>query len=191
MDIRPPTPALMGGIFSEILNVAGAYVGDPALGDQLASKALRAYAPIKQTPQQIADEVTPQVLQALKSSAVVDIDNLSVSIAQAIAPYVAVNLNSQGVVFNPGTLGASYTYPSLFGGMGSWLSSAVHDVGGWVAGDGNAPGNDDTRSLGYDKVKVAAATANLLNSPAPVSLNRTLLIVGALGLGALFLMKRK
>lgn len=73
----------------------------------------------------------------------------------------------------------------------SWLSSIVHDVGGWVAGDGNAAGNKDTRSLGYDKQKVSAATANLLNAPAPANIQNQVLLMGAAGVALIWILRKR
>lgn len=73
--------------------------------------------------------------------------------------------------------------------MGSWLSSAFHSVGSWVAGDGNAPGSPDTRKYGYDPAQVGAASAALLNQPAPPSVQGELLLMGAAGLGLILLLR--
>lgn len=73
-------------------------------------------------------------------------------------------------------------------GMGSWLSSAVHKAGSWVAGDGNPAGSPDTRKLGYDTTQVADASALLLSQPAPPAVQGELLLMGAAGLGVILLL---
>lgn len=73
----------------------------------------------------------------------------------------------------------------------SWLSNAVRDVGGWVAGDGNTPGSGDTREYGYDRSKVAAATANILNQPAGVNVQSELVVLAVAGVGLMLLMRQK
>lgn len=74
--------------------------------------------------------------------------------------------------------------------LGSWLSSLVHDVGGWVAGDGNTPGTPDTRKYGYDVAQVGQASALYLSQPAPPSVQGELLLGGA-AIVALVLLLRK
>ena len=74
--------------------------------------------------------------------------------------------------------------------MGSWLSNGVHAVGSWVAGDGNRPGNSDTRTLGYDKRDVGQAAAQILNAPSPVNVQSEILVLGAAGLALIFLLRR-
>lgn len=73
-------------------------------------------------------------------------------------------------------------------GMGSWFSSFAHDVGGWVAGDGNAPGNAETRGQGYDSANVAQAAAQLLSQPAGANIQGEVLLMGAAGLGLILLL---
>lgn len=119
----PGIPAQsMDGIFSTILNVVGAVtIGDPGLGNQLTLDAVPGYAPITQTPQQIADTVTPQVLSALKSGMVPNVTGIApayVQIAGTIAPSVAIELANQGYVFPDGTVGAQYQHPTIFDAFG-------------------------------------------------------------------------
>lgn len=73
--------------------------------------------------------------------------------------------------------------------LGSWFSSALHDVGGFVAGDGNAPGNADTRKLGYDPVPLSNATAAVLTQPAGVNVQSELLVMGLAGVALIFLLR--
>jgi hypothetical protein len=75
-------------------------------------------------------------------------------------------------------------------GLGSWISSLVHDAGSYVAGDGNRPGNPDTRKLGYDTDNVAQASAALLAQPAGVNVQKELLVIGAAGLALILLLRR-
>lgn len=72
--------------------------------------------------------------------------------------------------------------------LGSWLSSAVHAVAGWVAGDGNTPGNPDTRSLGYDPANVGPAAAALLSQPAAPNVQSEVIVLGVAGLGLILLL---
>lgn len=74
-------------------------------------------------------------------------------------------------------------------GYGSWFSSIVDSVGGWVAGDGNPAGNPDTRSLGYDPVNVGQAAAVILSQPSAPSVQSELLFMGAAGVALIFLLR--
>lgn len=73
--------------------------------------------------------------------------------------------------------------------MGSWLSSLFHTVGNVVAGDGNSPGNPDTRSLGYDTTQVAQASALMLSQPSAPSVQSELLLMGVAGVGLILLLR--
>jgi hypothetical protein len=75
--------------------------------------------------------------------------------------------------------------------MGSWLSSALHAVGGWVAGDGNAPGTAETRSIGYDSANVAQAAAAYLSQPAQPNVQQELVMMGIAGVGLILLLSPK
>ena len=74
--------------------------------------------------------------------------------------------------------------------MGSWFSSLVHDVGGLVAGDGNTPGNPDTRKYGYDTGNVAQETAALLVQPAGVNVQQEIAVLAIAGVGLILLLRR-
>lgn len=74
--------------------------------------------------------------------------------------------------------------------FGSWFSSALHSVGGWVAGDGNTPGNPDTRSLGYDSDEVAKAVAIELSQPAAPNVQQELLVGAVVGVALIFLLRQ-
>lgn len=127
----------MDGFFSTVLNIAGAYVGDPQAGDQLASKASPAFAKITQTPAQIADQVTPGVKAGYTSSASPDLAKIttqSQQIAAGVAPLVAANLAKDGVMFPAGTYGAQLQNPSTlnaFGGANAkWVYFGVLALAG-------------------------------------------------------------
>lgn len=110
-----------GGLFSTALNVAGAFVGDPALGSQLASQAGPAFAKIKETPEQIAAHVSPALIQRLSAGTLPDpagLSQQSQQIAAAIMPQVAAELAAQGYTFAPGTVGADLQNPSYLNAFG-------------------------------------------------------------------------
>jgi hypothetical protein len=112
-------PTNLGGWFTTALNVAGSFVGDPALGSQVAMTARPGYAAINQTPQQIADTVAPKVLSALKNPPSQNkLDPAYQALATSIAPNVAYDLAAAGYVFPPGSLGAEYQKPSPFNVFG-------------------------------------------------------------------------
>lgn len=71
----------------------------------------------------------------------------------------------------------------------SWLSTAVHSVGSFVAGDGNPAGSPDTRELGYDPKQVADASAVILSQPAPPAVQSELLLMGAAGVALILLLR--
>lgn len=75
--------------------------------------------------------------------------------------------------------------------IGSVFSNLLHDVSGWVAGDGNEAGNPQTRSLGYDPAIVAQATVATLNQPAPPTVQTELLLMGLAGVGLILLLHPK
>lgn len=110
-----------GGIFTLALNAAGATVGDPALGSQIASQAGKPFAKIKETPAQIASRVAPDVRLALTSGTIPDPARLSPQAQQiggAVAADVAAQLAAQGVYFPPGTVGADLQHPSYLNAFG-------------------------------------------------------------------------
>lgn len=74
--------------------------------------------------------------------------------------------------------------------FGSWLSSALHSVGGWVAGDGNTPGSGDTRTLGYESQQVSDAVLLELAQPAPANVQQELLVMGVVGVGLILLLRK-
>lgn len=74
--------------------------------------------------------------------------------------------------------------------LGSWLSSLEHDVGGWVAGDGNAPGSAQTRELGYEPGQVADAVTLTLSQPAGANVQQELLVMAAAGVGLILLLRK-
>lgn len=121
-----------GGIFSTLLNVAGSFVGDPALGSQVASQASPAYAPVTQDAAQIATQVAPNVLAALKQPLITSLKNIpardqTVATSTANLQAIAVQLKSQGYQFPAGTLGAEYQMPSpsLFDAFGGQYGGYV------------------------------------------------------------------
>lgn len=118
-----PAPSTqMGGLFEIALNVAGSFVGDPALGSQLASQAGPAFARIKETPDQIAARVAPNVKATLEAGTYPPqaalITPQSQQIANAVAATVAGQLAAEGVFFPPGTVGAELQNPSVFNAFG-------------------------------------------------------------------------
>jgi hypothetical protein len=73
----------------------------------------------------------------------------------------------------------------------SWFSSAVHDVGNFVTGDGNSAGNADTRKYGYDTEQVANSTAVILNQPAPPAIQGEVAMLAGAGLLLILLLRPK
>lgn len=111
----------MDGIFELALNAAGSFVGNPALGSQVASTAGAPFARIKETPEQIAGRVAPDVRAALATATFADpagISSQSQQIAAAVAPHVAAQLAAQGVMFPPGSVGAEMVDPSYLNAFG-------------------------------------------------------------------------
>lgn len=142
MYVEPPVSmfsdrsAGFDGIFSTILNVAGSFVGDPALGSQVAGQASPAYANITETPQEIAARVAPDVITDIGTP---NLDLKTVtpqaqSVAQATAQAIALEMGKQGYVFPAGTLGATYQKPSLLDAFGgnheNLIKSAAVILGG-------------------------------------------------------------
>lgn len=120
-------PSGMGGWFSTALNVAGSFVGDPGLGNQIAGQASPGFAPITSTPAQIAAHVAPSVKDLLTSGSIdpTGITPASQQIATAAAPAVAATLAAQGVYFPPGSAGEALQRPTpldAFGGQNAkWV----------------------------------------------------------------------
>jgi hypothetical protein len=107
------------GFFSEVLDVAGSFVGDPTLGNQVAANAKPGFAPITQDQTQIATTVAPLVSKAIAAPIPAkSITSQAQQIATGIAPQVAQDMLAAGYVFAPGTLGASYQNPSIFDAFG-------------------------------------------------------------------------
>jgi hypothetical protein len=130
----------MGGFFSEVLDVAGSFVGDPALGEQVASKAVPGFARITQTPAQIADQVKGRVKSQLAAQAAPDptkITPAAMQIGAAVAPNVAAALASEGVMFPAGTVGGELQHPTpldAFGGPNAkWVLVAGLALAGLLA----------------------------------------------------------
>lgn len=124
----PPPSDGMGGIFELALNAAGSFVGNPALGSQIASTAAPAWGKIKDTPQEMAARVSPRVVATLQSGAFPDpatISQQSQQIAANVLAQVAADLAAQGIYLPPGTVGADLQNPSYlnaFGGeYGQWV----------------------------------------------------------------------
>ena len=126
-----------GGFFSEILNVAGAFVGDPALGSQIAAKAAPGYGAIHQTPDQIADQVKARVKSQLGAETAPDVASItpaSQQIGAAIAPNVAAALAQEGVLFAPGTVGAELQHPTALNAFGGANAKWIMVGGAVLAG---------------------------------------------------------
>lgn len=128
MLIEPPVSLYpdpgrgMGGVFSTVINAAGAFfIGDPALGNQIASQASMAYAPVNQNAAQIAKQIAPNVLTALKSPPQIDLSKLPArdqTVATSSAQAAAIELANEGYAFPLGTVGAEYQKPSIFDAFG-------------------------------------------------------------------------
>ncbi len=121
-------PGGFGGWFSTALNVAGSFVGDPGLGDQIASQAGPGWANIGETPDQIAQRVAPEVGAAFVAGKPINAGNLSAQaqqIAAGVAPGVAASLKAQGVILPAGTVGGELQHPSTLdafgGGNRQWV----------------------------------------------------------------------
>lgn len=130
-------PVHLGGFFSTILNVAGSFVGDPALGNQIGSQANPGFAKISQDNQQIADTISPKVMAILNNpSSVKAPDPAYASLAAQVAPGVAQDLLKSGYVFPAGTLGATYQSPSYFDAFGGqnekFVKIGAGILGGWA-----------------------------------------------------------
>lgn len=77
----------------------------------------------------------------------------------------------------------------MMAGLGSWLSTGLHDVGSWVAGDGNPAGSPDTRKLGYEPGQVGDAAALMLSAPAAPNVQQELLVMAVAGVGLILLLR--
>jgi hypothetical protein len=127
-DYAAGPPSGFGGLFSTLLNVAGATVGDPALGSQIASQAGPAFANITETPAQIAQHVLPDVKTRLATNTpptAAQISSQAQQIGAAIAPQVAAALAQDGVRLPAGTVGADMQHPNYLdafgGGNAKWV----------------------------------------------------------------------
>jgi hypothetical protein len=110
----------MGGIFTDILNVAGSFVGDPGAGNQIASQSPAAFGPITQTPAQIATTVLPGVQSALAAPSTINTKNITAAsqqIATTILPQTAQAAAAAGYSFPPGSVGASLTGTAAVQGL--------------------------------------------------------------------------
>jgi hypothetical protein len=125
-----PAPPLrtgrgMGGVFSQLLDMGGSFFGDPTLGDQIASKAQGGYAPVTQSPADVAATIAPKVLTALKNpQSQYKPDALALSVSNYALADTARALAAQGYIFAPGSLGAELSKPSVldaFGGQSRGL----------------------------------------------------------------------
>ena len=134
----PPRAAPgLGGFFSEILDVAGSFVGDPGLGNQVAAQSPLAFGPITQTPDQIATTVLPDATTALGDLGSINTKNItpaSQQVASAILPQTAAALVAAGYTFPPGTVGADLAKPTVLdafgGGNAKWVLVGGLALGG-------------------------------------------------------------
>lgn len=110
-----------GGWFSTALDVAGSFIGDPALGEQIASQAGPGWARIGETPDQIAQRVAPDVGAAFAAGKPISAANISPQaqqIAAGVAAGVAASLRAQGVILPAGTVGGELQSPSSLDAFG-------------------------------------------------------------------------
>jgi hypothetical protein len=113
--------AAFGGFFSTALDVAGSFVGDPMLGEQIAAKGGRGWAAISETPDQIAERIAPTVGASVVAGKPIDgagVSSQAQQIAAGVAPGVAAALAAQGVIFPAGTVGAELQHPSTLDAFG-------------------------------------------------------------------------
>lgn len=130
-------PVTLDGWFSTALNVAGSFIGDPALGSQIGAQAGAGFAKISQDNQQIADTISPKVLAVLNNPTSAKAPEPAyASMAQQVAPAVAQDLLKAGYVFPPGTVGADMQKPSYFDAFGgqnaTYVKIGAGVLGGWA-----------------------------------------------------------
>lgn len=120
-----PHPPGMGGFFTEILNVVGAATIGVPIGSVAASQALPGYAPVTQTPDQIAAAVAPKVVAAIGNPGKAAPDPRSQAIAQAAAAQIAAKMAVDGYSFPAGTVGAELQHPNVLDAFGGGTRQLV------------------------------------------------------------------
>jgi hypothetical protein len=133
----PGAPAGLGGFFSTILDAAGAFVGDPGLGNQIAAGASPGWGKLSETPAQIAQRIAPDVGAAIaagKPIAAAGISPQAQQIAAGVASDVAATLAAQGVTLAAGTVGGELQHPSTLDAFGGANRTWVLIGGAALAG---------------------------------------------------------
>lgn len=113
-----PAPPGLGGILSTVLNVVGAATVGVPIGSIAASQASPGFAPITQTPTQIAQNVAPKVGAFIQTPPKQAPDARSMAVAQAAAPQIAQAMAASGYVFPAGSTGAELAHPNVFDAFG-------------------------------------------------------------------------
>lgn len=104
-------PVAFGGILEDVLNVAGTYLTGVPVGSVAASKSPAAFGPITQNVQQIAVQVAPDTITALKNPTSIVPSKIPANaqqVAASSAQAIAVELANQGYLFPQGTQGYVY-----------------------------------------------------------------------------------